>query len=1046
MPLGGDSRPSGYMPYFFLSYARTPKRDQTDKNNPDRWVHKLYQDLCESILQMTSTRPEEAGFMDRENRLGVAWAPELAYALATCRVFVPLYSQRYFESDNCGKEWAAFAQRKVNQDIAGHKQANAIVPALWTRLDQQDIPYVARSIQYDHSDLGQRYGAEGFYGIMKLQQYRSDYQRAVHRLAQRIVEVAKKTVVSAEYPADYESLQSIFGSTIIKRAAPSIWNVPARNADFTGRGATLELLRRKLASGRGGLTMAAALALYGLGGTGKTQVAQEYAHRFMAEYDLVWWVPSDQPEEISLSLAGLARKMGLKVGESAAEAAAAAVEELRRDTTRRWLLIFDNADNPKDLEPHLPAGPGHVLITSRNQTWTHSVEPLEVDVFTEDESVAHILRHVPELDLADTKKVAEALGRLPLAVEQAGAWLQQTGKPARAYLEQMTTQATRILALNQPTDYPVSVMTTWNLSFERLKERSPAAVRLLQLCAFFSPGPISMTLLYSDEMITSLLPFDESLTEKLMLARVIRDIARFALIRLDQGSDSLQIHRLVQAVIRSQMTEEEQIAASHQVHQILAGARPSSGEADDPKNWSIYDIICPHLSPSRAEKCDDPRTRELLIDWVRYQWRHGEFDACLSLAHRLDELWTQHLGPDHQQTLCLRFNMANVLRSLGRFAEARELDRSVLERQRAVLGPDHPHTLRTAGGLAADLRALGEFEEALRSSQDTYERFKEHFGADYSRTLDAAHNLACALRLTGDCFAARILDEETLARRRVVLGSDHPYTLYSAANLALDLREAGKFGDSVDLLRAIWEKYRVVLGDDMIDTLRTATSLAVSLRKAGEESEAMGLTQDTYDRYKRRYGAGTPDALACGLNLACDFSAAGDIPRALELVTQTRAAYQARVGEDHPYTLAASNNLAIYLRDAGRLAEARELADETLQLMRRRLGDGHPFTLSCAVNLANCLGESGDLAEAEAIERETISRLSTSLGQHHPDTLSCQANLAVTLHETGREEEAGRLREQVLDDFSRVLGVGHPITELLRDWHRGSCDLELAPT
>ena len=114
--------------------------------------------------------------------------------------------------------------------------------------------------------------------------------------------------------------------------------------------------------------------------------------------------------------------------------------------------------------------------------------------------------------------------------------------------------------------------------------------------------------------------------------------------------------------------------------------------------------------------------------------------------------------------------------------------------------------------------------------------------------------------------------------------------------------------------------------------------------------------------------------------------------------------------------------------------------------MRRRLGDGHPFTLSCAVNLANCLGESGDLAEAEAIERETISRLSTSLGQHHPDTLSCQANLAVTLHETGREEEAGRLREQVLDDFSRVLGVGHPITELLRDWHRGSCDLELAPT
>ena len=219
MPLGGDSRPSGYMPYFFLSYARTPKRDQTDKNNPDRWVHKLYQDLCESILQMTSTRPEEAGFMDRENRLGVEWSPELTSALATCRVFVPLYSRRYFESDNCGKEWFAFARRGVNQNARGLPAVNAIVPALWAKLDQDRLPDVARSIQYHHADLGPRYSAEGFYGIMKLQQYRSDYQRAVHRLAQRIVDVADETALHAEQPADYQSLPSAFGPASIKQTA-----------------------------------------------------------------------------------------------------------------------------------------------------------------------------------------------------------------------------------------------------------------------------------------------------------------------------------------------------------------------------------------------------------------------------------------------------------------------------------------------------------------------------------------------------------------------------------------------------------------------------------------------------------------------------------------------------------------------------------------------------------------------------------------------------------------------------------------------------------
>ena len=261
------------------------------------------------------------------------------------------------------------------------------------------------------------------------------------------------------------------------------------------------------------------------------------------------------------------------------------------------------------------------------------------------------------------------------------------------------------------------VVATWNLSFDRLKERSPAAVRLLQLCAFFSPGPISMDLLYSDEMNESLLPFDETLSEKLMLGRVIRDISRFALVKVDQGSNSLQIHRLVQAVIRSQMTDEEQVEARHEVHKILTGARPRQGETDDPANWSTYDIIWPHLGPSVAEECDDPRTRQLLIDWVRYQWKHGEFEAGLALARRLEVLWAHRLGPDHQQTLYLQFHIANVLRSQGRFSEARDLDTYVLERQRAVLGPDHPHSLMTANGLGADLRALGEYQQSLTATR-----------------------------------------------------------------------------------------------------------------------------------------------------------------------------------------------------------------------------------------------------------------------------------------------------------------------------------------
>jgi FxsC-like protein len=207
-----------YRPYFFLSYARTPKRDPTDRDDPDRWVYRLYRDLCDVILQLTEVEADEAGFMDRENKLGDEWSPELVNALQRCRVFVPLYSRRYFESNYCGKEWFAFARREVTNRALGGDAVNAIVPAIWTRMNRNQLPSVAQSVQFDHVALGERYSAEGFYGIMKLQNYRSDYQRAVHRLAERIVEIgdanavyADDNTVNEQTQLDFESFASAFG-------------------------------------------------------------------------------------------------------------------------------------------------------------------------------------------------------------------------------------------------------------------------------------------------------------------------------------------------------------------------------------------------------------------------------------------------------------------------------------------------------------------------------------------------------------------------------------------------------------------------------------------------------------------------------------------------------------------------------------------------------------------------------------------------------------------------------------------------------------------
>ena len=839
--------------------------------------------------------------------------------------------------------------------------------------------------------------------------------------------------------------QIIDGEPRYPRTVPELWNMPPRNADFTGRAAGLEQLRDKLMSG--GRAVVTAQALYGLGGVGKTQVALEYAYRFMADYDLAWWVPAERTDQIVSSLADLAGRLGISVSENVTEAAKAVLESLRRGRlSARWLLIFDNAEDPKELEPFLPVGGGHVLITSRNQTWSHLAEPLEIDVFQRQESITHLLLHVPNLDEADADRVAAALGDLPLAIEQAGAWLEQTGMQAEDYLEQVQAHASRVLAMGEVANYPQSVITAWNMSIDRLRGRSPAAARLLQLCAFFSSGPISMILLYSDEMINALLPYDDSLTEKLVLGRVIREISRLALIKVDQGNNSIQIHRLVQAVIRSQMTEEEQDAACHEIHEILVGARPRRGETDDPVNWERYDIIWPHLEPSRADECTKENTRQLLTDHVRFLWKRGEYEVGLKLARNLETRWEQQLGPDHRQTLYLRFHIANLLRSQGKFGEARDIDAHVLDKQREVLPPDHPHTLMTAGSLAADLRALGEFQLALERDQQTFERFKDQFGADHPRTLAVANNLAVSLRLVGDCFRAREIDQETLDRRRLVLGANHPDSLCSEAYLARDIREAGLFSESVNMLRQTLGKCQQVLGDDLPDTLRTAKSLAVSLRKSGAQREAFRLTEETYNRYLARYGKDEPDVLACALNLACDHSALNNKTRARQLVESVREAYRQSLGESHPYTLVAANNLVTYLRGTGAVEEARALAEETFASMTVSLGEDHPFTLSCAINLANCLGDLGELAAAEQVERRALPRLRHRLGPGHPDTLVCEANLAVTLHLADREGEARELRDRVLAEMDRVLGENHPNGTLLREWDRNNRDLEPQPT
>src|SRR4051794_20294609 len=266
---------------------------------------------------------------------------------------------------------------------------------------------------------------------------------------------------------------------------PAVWRVPPRNPRFTGRDGMLAELRRRLHTGEATLTVQ---ALYGLGGVGKTQLAIEYAHRFAADYDLVWWLDAEQPVLIGDQLAALAARVDLPSGPTVADTVDRLLAELRG--RGRWLLVFDNAERPGDVAAYRPAGPGHVLITSRNPGWGALGGRLEVDVLARAETVALLHARIPALDEELADQLAAELGDLPLAAAQAAGYLEQTDLPPADYLRRFRARRADLLARGEVVGYHGRIDTTWALSLEQLRREDPAAVRLLELAAFLAAEPV----------------------------------------------------------------------------------------------------------------------------------------------------------------------------------------------------------------------------------------------------------------------------------------------------------------------------------------------------------------------------------------------------------------------------------------------------------------------------------------------------------------------------------------------------------------------------
>ena len=840
---------------------------------------------------------------------------------------------------------------------------------------------------------------------------------------------------------------------------PKIFRVLARNPMFTGRAKDLGLLREQLREY--GTALVVPVSVQGLGGVGKTQIALEYVHRFKSDYDLVWWVDCGQPQFIDASLADLGKEMREKFGIGAP--ATAYVEEASRLTLQalsrvhgepRWLLVFDNAEDIDEISKYVPARGGHILITSRSRDWADHAHarPVQIEVFTRPESVQHLRQRVPAISPDDADKVAEALGDLPVAVAAAGAYFADTGFTVADYLTELERQAPRVLSESRLADYAIPVTLIWDLSLQRLEDRSPAAARLLQLCSVMNPR-IATTLLYSTAMAQVLQQFEPGVSERMVIARLVREMNRLALIKLDSKAGRVVVHQLVQAVVRDRMSEQEIAAARQDVHRVLAAARPD-GDAEDPETWNTFREIWPHLGPSQAVYSRAEPVCELFVDRVRYLWQRHDLDRGVETAAEVESAWTAMLADEadasvakalHTQLLRVRFNLANILRDQAKFAEARALDERVLAEQRDLLGEEHPHTLMTAGSLAADLKALGRYRDALARDEVTYRSWQDLYGEDYSRTLSAAYNLAASCLLTGDIARALLLDEDTLDRRRATLTPQHPRTLDSASHVVRDLVESGRYADAARQMETVW-KACVEQDAESIAALNAEVLLAISLRSAGQAEDAEGHFAAASERLASRFGDESTEALSCRVSHSANMLAVGRIADAERTLRFVRGVFEQpeRLGPTHPHTLICQVDFAGALRAGGKPAQAMEHARPAEAGLTDALGSSHPTTLAARMVLGALLAEQGDLAEAEEIEAPTAAELARTLGQDHPDALRSRANLLLTMHQRGTQGAEAQ-RRSAIAQLAALIGEHHPDIDTLTGENRVMRTLDLHP-
>ena len=846
-------------------------------------------------------------------------------------------------------------------------------------------------------------------------------------------------------------------------------------AEIRGRDGLIDELRRALRPYPWRASRAFVIA--GMGGLGKSTIALEATRMAKARGYRVWWVVAADTALLTGGMLEVLRELRAPetvmapVREGAPTAPGRAWEFLNGEhlAGRRWLLVFDGADNPAVLagtDTRTPADgtgwlrndpSGMVIVTTRNrdpQVWGTRVILRELRPL-QDEAGAEVLRDLAP-EMADpggqeAQRLSRRLGGLPLALHLAGAYL---GSPFARWssfgdyhdaLDSVELPAALDDIEGPGADTRATLQRTWDLSLDALAaEGLPQARQLLLVLSCFAPAtPIPARLLQPQPFAALLADVAGRRAGDELLRRLregLQGLSRTGLIEISAsdgagGLNAVTMHPVVADVNRRRLSTLA--AADRAAVQVTAATllevAAAGLEAARPSDWPAWRLLVPHVNAAidlLAADLDPAVLARLLTvsaSCLEALLGGGRRAAAEKLAEA-NVVAATHLSREDPAAMTARGQLALTLVRRGRIGEAEMLYHDLLDDRRHVQGDDHPDTLATRHELAAAIGLQGRYGQAEELYRQLLDDDYRLLGPDHRHTLAARHNLARMIGRQGRYVEAERLCREVLHDQRRLLGHSHPDTLATQHSLARIAGMAGRYGEAEQMYRQVLDARRQVLGNDHPDTLSTRHRLARMIGLQGRYTEAEELCRGVLEDRRRLLGDDHPDNLATRHRLARMLGLQGRYADAEPLFRQVLAARRRTLGDDHPDTLATGHRLAWLIGRQGRYAEAMDMVSQVLGGRRQMLGDDHPDTLAARETLAWLTALRSRLGEAEELCRDVLAARLRVLGPTHPDTLTTRASLAWLTELKGRYPEAERQYRDVLADRQATLGPGHPDT------------------